>query len=204
MPESFDSAQPVNNSKIWVFTKNDLFSLNAGRSDEIVSKLIEQFIIRLNIKSREKQVASIEHNTDSLKSYISKTKQDNKWELTEITKKIDVALQEIKRIDEHDKKLLDVEKDIVGMRHIVGESKDFQEWRALTCDVQRLKDEQVGRKEYDADLKRLDEKIELINDRIEDAREIKFWSKRTILDVALAVFAAVASTIAGLLAAGII
>lgn len=170
----------------------------------MIDRLKEQISIGINSKYRDKQIASIENNTATLKNYIIKSKPLNTVELTEITKEIDSALQEIKRIDEHDKKLVSVEKDIVGMRRIVGESKDFQEWRVLTPEVQRLKDEHISRKEFESDIKRLDEKIDSVNTRIKDLREIKFWSKRAVLDIALAIVATVSTAIAALLAAGII
>jgi hypothetical protein len=114
-----------------------------------------------------------------------------------IAEKIDKALKEIKRIDEHEKKLMSVEKDIVGMRRLVGSSQEFQDWRVMASDVETLKKTHVTKELFESEIRRIDQKIDSL-------KEIKFWSKRAIVDIVLAMVATVSTTIATLMAAGII
>ena len=181
LPPNFAKTEPATSPNIWIITEKDFFAIDAADSDAVAERIIGKISVRINAKFRDKQIASIEHTTASLKDYINKSEPTDKVELTEITKKIDTALQEIKRIDEHDKKILSVEKDIVGMRRLVGESKEFQEWRALTSDVQRLKDEHVARKEFDANIRRLDEKIDSVNTLSETLEKLGFGQKEQFL-----------------------
>lgn len=136
---------------------------------------------------------------DQMRSTIARVSQKGiRTELTEMTEKIDEALKEIKRIDEHETKLNELERDIGGVRTLIGASEKYQEWRVLTSDVNALKRmPHVSKEVFDSEIKRLDQRIDAL-------KEIKFWSRRTIVDVILAVIATASTTIAGLLAAGII
>ena len=73
--------------------------------------------------------------------------------------------------------------------------EDFQDLRVYTTDVEYLKKTHVHKEVFLVEIKRLDEKInrglEALNTRIEDLKAIKFWSKRTLLEIALAVWGAI-------------
>lgn len=96
-------------------------------------------------------------------------------ELVEAGKKLEKALWEIDRIHK-----------------TVEASKDFQDLRAFITDVEALKKSHIHKDVFIAETKRLDEKIdrglEALNTRIEDLKAIKFWSKRTLLEIALTIW----------------
>ena len=115
-------------------------------------------------------------------------------ELVEAGKKLEKALREIRRMD----------KEIDRVHRMIGASKDFQDLRAFITDVEALKKSHIHKDVFITETKRLDEKIdrgfEALNTRIEDLKAIKFWSKRTLLEIALALL----GTIATLFATGIL
>ena len=122
-------------------------------------------------------------------------------EFIEAAKKLEKALQEIGRID----------KEIDRVHKIIGASKDFRDLRVFITDVDALKKSHIHKDVFITETKRLDEKIdktldnlntriEAINTRIEDLKAIKFWFKRTLLEIALAIWGAIVT----LYAAGIL
>ena len=175
-----------------IFTKKRV-TIGAGyRTPQEITQL---FLRDAKRELRIEQVDLIERSTDGLKESIARIpEKDIREELLSNTKKIDKSLQEIKRIDE----------EIDKVRQLVGVSQEYQDWRVLVSDVHRLKGEHVPREVFDTEIKRIDEKInkglEALNTRIEDLKAIKFWSKRTVLEIALAVWGAIVT----LYAAGII
>lgn len=100
-----------------------------------------------------------------------------------------------------DKKL---RKEIGRVRKLIGTSEKYLDWRAFSADVEHLKETHITKGTFDAHIKRLDDKIdtlkENLNTRIEDLKAIKFWSKRTLLEIALAIM----TVIAALYGAGVI
>jgi len=64
-------------------------------------------------------------------------------------KKIDGALQEIRRID----------GEIGKVRQLIGVSKEYQDWKLLVSDVDRLKGEHVSKEVFKAKLDELDTRI---------------------------------------------
>jgi len=108
------------------------------------------------------------------------------------------SLSRLKGYEEQDKKIAGMKEEIRDVRKLIGASIEFQDWRLLIEDVERLKNSSyISRDFFDNVVKRLDQ-------RIDDIKEIKFWSKRTIIDVGLAVIATASTLIAALLGAGII
>ena len=73
--------------------------------------------------------------------------------------------------------------------------KDLQDFRVFITDIEYLKKSHVHKEVFLVEIKRLDEKInrglEALNTRIEDLKAIKFWSKRTLLEIALAIWGAI-------------
>lgn len=100
---------------------------------------------------------------------------------------------QIKRFEEYEQKLSLVEEEIGGVRRLIGVTKEFQDWRLLVSDVQSIKDNYINKSVFQTEIRRLDQ-------RIEDLKAIRFWSKRTIIDILLAI----AASIATLIAAGVI
>jgi len=158
----------------------------------------------------DEQVDVIERSTDGLKKSIARiSEEDIRDELLAATSRIDTSLEEIKRLDE----------EVGRMRKLVGATKEYQDWRLLVSDVDRLKGEHVPKPVFDANVERLDEKIEkglenlskrveervkAVDTRIEDIKAIKFWSKRTLLEIALAIWGAIVTLIVALIGVGIL
>ncbi|PVX24873.1 MAG: hypothetical protein CW691_06235 [Candidatus Bathyarchaeum sp.] len=120
------------------------------------------------------------------------TKGETKTKIIENTKKLETQINELKKkLDEETKSIHD----------IIGKSKGFLGWRDYVTDIGRLKDTHVLKQEFNSEIRRLDEKIEhktdSLNTRIEDLKAIKFWSKRTILEIMLAIWGAIVSLYAG-------
>lgn len=149
----------------------------------------------LSVSNRTKQYNTIQSSTTEIKESIAKIpKEDIREELMANAKKIDSALSDIRRMDE----------EIGGVRKLIGTTKEFQDFRAFAADVEALKESHIYREVFDSEIKRIDEKInkglESLNTRIEDIKAIKFWSKRTLLEITLAIW----GTIVTLYAAGIL
>jgi len=199
LPEDFLESKPSDHAELWIFTKQRSYSGLSGEPEDVAYGIFNHLILVAGYKLRENQVSIIKRSTSGLRRSISRLEQeDMRAYVEEIAKKIDKALEEIKRVDEHEKKLLSVEKDIVGVRRLVGVSQEFQDWRTLTSDVEILtKRPHVPKELFESEIKRLDQRIDAF-------KEIKFWSKRTIVDITLAVIATASTIIAALLAADII
>ena len=105
------------------------------------------------------------------------------------------------QVKQLDKKL---REEVSGVRRMIGTSEKYLDWKAFTSDFEHLKETHITREAFEAHVKRLDEKIDkgldALNTRIEDLKAIKFWSKRTLLEIALAIW----GTIVTLYAAGIL
>jgi hypothetical protein len=95
-------------------------------------------------------------------------------------------IRKVKRIDKHEKRIDKIEKDIGGVRRIMGVSEKFQDWRIMASDLETLKKTHVAKELFQSEIKRLDQ-------RIDSLKEIKFWSKRTLLEISLAIIAAIAT-----------
>jgi hypothetical protein len=199
LPETFLESKPSNVAQLWIFTKQRTFSGLSGDPEDVADQILETLMTWARYELREDQVNAIRRSTSGLRESASRLEQKEMRDYVEkFAKKIDRALEEIKRIDEHEKKLVSVEKDIVGVRRLVGVSQEFQDWRTLASDVTALKKKPlVSQGIFTSEIKRLDQRIDALT-------EIRFWSKRTIVDVVLAAVATASTIIAALLAAGII
>lgn len=168
-----------------VLTKDSLRSFPRLRSSLEIAK---SCLRDLFLSFRDEQVNVIERTTARLKKSIAKIpEKDTKKELLANTKKIDRSLNEIRRLDE----------EIRKVRQLVGVTKEIQDWKLLISDVNRLKTEHVPREVFGTEVRRIDDRIdrglEALNTRIEDLKAIKFWSKRTLLEIALAIMAVIAT-----------
>lgn len=164
------------------------------------------------IANRLVQQEKIEKTTTAIKKEALEIPQkERRSKILEATKRIDEALIQLKRLDTYEKKILTIETEIKGVRKMIGTTKEFQDFRVFATDVEELKKSHTHKDIFIAEIKRLDEKIDntldilktkidALNIRIEDLKAIKFWSKRTLLEIALAILA----TIATLFATGIL
>ena len=143
---------------------------------------------QLNAILREKQRERIEETVDDLKRDAKSIPEgvELRAKIIENTRRLDSQMKQL------DKK---VKKEIGAIRKLVGTSKDFLDWKAFSTDVEHLKETHIAKDVFDVHIKRLDEKIdkglEALNTRIEDLKAIKFWSKRTLLEIALAIWGAI-------------
>jgi len=139
---------------------------------------------------------------------IKKTVSELREDAEAIPKEIELRskiIESTQRLDSQMKQLDEkVEKEISAVRKLIGLSESIQDWKLLISDVNRLKGEHVPREIFDTEVRRINEKInkglEALNTRIEDLKAIKFWSKRTLLEIALAIM----TVIAALYGAGVI
>jgi hypothetical protein len=175
-------------SQLFVYTERWMFVSFLDVKPKAFAHLLAR---PLRNEIKDAQVKNIEKTTKELKKSIPKIPQKDRNEFLEYATKIDTALQEIAKIDAK------VSEEIGGVRKIIGASKEFQDFRVFTTDVEDLKKTHVPKDVFVSEVKRLDEKIdkglEGLNTRIEDLKAIKFWSKRTLLEIALAILAALAT-----------
>lgn len=172
----------------WIIVMEDSVSVEQEMSSQGLADYIFKSV-REELKNA--QVDVIERSTSGLKESIAKIpKKETREELLVTTSKIDGALQEIKRLD----------KEIGKVRQLMGVSQEYQDWKLLVSDVYRLKGEHVPREIFNTHIKRLDEKIDTgikaLDERIEDLKAIKFWSKRTLLEIALAIWGTIVTAYA--------
>lgn len=165
------------------FTYNVMDSFPDPAAHATMMMLWTKSFVR-NKLEREK----LKNTTRTLKDQIDKVPQAE----------IRTELQKtVSRLDEHQTKLSKITSDILGVRKLIGATKEFQDWKLLVSDVNDLKKTHIPKELFMSEVKRLDQRIDAL-------REIKFMSKRTILDIILAIIAATSTIIAALLATGII
>lgn len=167
-----------------------------------------------NLRSRMRsgEYKAIEREVEIIKASMKKIEDAKLREkMLEVTGKIDKSISTIKKLEHYEKRLDKIEQEIGGVRTMIGATKEFQDFRVLTTDLEDLKKSHIHKDVVTTEIKRLDEKIdktlenlktrmEALNTRIEDLKAIKFWSKRTLLEIALAILA----TLTTLYAVGII
>ena len=105
------------------------------------------------------------------------------------------------QIGELDKR---IEQEVTGLKKLVGTSEGLLVLKTVTLDIEYLKETHVIKGVFEAQVRRLDDKIEqglaAVSTRIEDLKAVRFWSKRTLLEVGLATWGAILT----LVVAGII
>lgn len=145
------------------------------------------------------ETETIESKTEEIKSEAEKVLDENLRErLLKAAEEIEYSLNEMKRLDEHERKISAIEGEIDGVRKLIGKTKEYQDWKALVSEVAEFKKTpHVAKELFESEIKRLDQRIDAL-------REIKFWSKRTIIDIILAVIATASTIIAALFAVGVL
>jgi hypothetical protein len=198
LPRDFLSSKPASARTLWIFMKDSYYTDFSADAEEFATQLFQKLEAKIFSEVRKNQFDVIQSSTEGLKKSLSSLEEGKSRRIMEdVAKTIDKAVKEVKRIDEYEKKLSSMEKDIVSVRQLVGASQEFQDWRVLIADVEDLKKANVSKELFKSEIKRLDEKIDGL-------REIRFWSKRTLLDIVLASVASASTIIASLLAMGVI
>lgn len=127
------------------------------------------------------------------RSYCRIKRTDWNSKVAELRTKILEATERLEnQVKQLDKKL---KEEVSGMRRLIGTSEKYLDWKAFTTNFEHLKETHIAKDVFDVHMKRLDEKIEkgleALNTRIEDLKAMKFWSKRTFLEIALAIWGAI-------------
>jgi len=138
-----------------VFWTKHRFHPNRGRPvpDVIVQDMLSNIIVATRESVKKKQVDSIRKSAGDLKESIAKLPESEiRSTLEEQTKGIDRAVEDIKRLD----------KEISGVRQLIGVSREYQDWRLLVSDVQKLKGEYVPREVFEARANELNTRIDSI------------------------------------------
>lgn len=150
----------------------------------------------------------IEHNRKKQKEKVETIVHALKRDAEAIPKGVDLRnkiIENTKRLEGQIEELSDrFVKEVDELHKFIGSSGKFMSLKAFTSEIEHLKETHIAKDVIGAEIKRLDEKIErgleALNTRIEDLKAIKFWSKRTFLEIALAIWGAIVT----LIAAGII
>jgi hypothetical protein len=192
-------SQSYSNHLVSVWTSECSFSIHSDfdfRSDR-------DYLFDLS-----RRTISQESELTKRKAQIEKTVIDLKKDAEAIPEEIDLRSKIIKGTTELEDQIKELQKrldtEVGGVRQLIGTSERFLDWKAFTTDVEHLKTTHIAKETFHSEIKRIDEKIdksfEALNTRIEDLKAIKFWSKRTLLEIALAIWGAIVT----LYAAGII
>ncbi|HUW48420.1 MAG TPA: hypothetical protein VMW36_06735 [Patescibacteria group bacterium] len=170
----------------------------AKYGEEVFSHVEEEAHQRLERQKRIAEYGTIEEQIRAIRQDVKRLDNSGlKTRVLESAKKIDEAISTVKTIEMHEQRLIQMEQEIGGVRKMIGTTKEFQDFRVLATDVDDLKKSHVHKDLFESEIRRLDQ-------RIESYKEIRFWSKRAIVDVALAIAAASSTIVAALLAAHII
>lgn len=149
-----------------------------------VYELVESI---LRGRLRQTKIRSIEEEIKEIKAESKKILDESlRLKMLNHAGKISGSILDVKRLEQHEYKLKSIEQEIGGVRKMIGTTKEYQDFRAFTSDITELKKTHVHKEVFESEIKRLDQ-------RIEDLKAIKFWSKRTLLEMALAIIAAIAT-----------
>jgi hypothetical protein len=166
--------------------------------EEILKTVRDQVQERLRARKRIIEYGAIEEEIRAIRLDIKRIEDSGlRARMLESTKKIDEAISTVKTLEVHEQRLSQIEQEIGGVRKMIGTTKEYQDFRVLATDVNDLKRSHVHKDVFESEIKRLDQ-------RIDSLREIRFWSKRTIVDIILAIIATASTVIAALLAAGVL
>lgn len=142
------------------------------------------------------------------RNIVKKTVDDLKKDVEAIPKNVELRnkiIENTQRLEGQIKELNErFEQEITGLHKLVGSSEGLLVLRTFSSDIEHLKETHVIKDVFETHIKRLDEKIdkglEALNRRIEDLKAIKFWSKRTLLEIALGIWGAIVTLyVAGIL-----
>jgi hypothetical protein len=185
----------------WSYGKDFTYIISEDNylSDDVAKVLAYQFKTMMSWIIRFEQRQLIDRKTEDIKNEAEKVVDvDQRSRLIRAAEEIKESLGKLKNLEKQDQRISAIEGEITGVRKLIGESKEYQDWRLLVEDVAEFKRCQPIKKDlFESEIKRLDQ-------RIDSLKEIKVSSKRAALEVVLALVAASSTIIAALLAAGII
>lgn len=164
---------------------------------------IDNDVIRERIVEERRRIGE---SSQDLKLSASKIPEPGiRAKVLDATKTIDEALGRMKLLEkDYEKRFGSIEDEIGGVRRLIGATKEYQDFRVLTSAVDEIKKDHVNKPLFDETIRRVDERIDGLSTRIDDMQAIRFWSKRTILDMILGAVATISTIVAALLAAGIL
>lgn len=103
---------------------------------------------------RSEKINSIGKSTSQLIETIERVPQAKmRAELLATTKRIDETVKEIRRLDQ----------SVDKVRKLIGTSTDFQDWRVLIADVERLNREHVPREVFESNVKEINGRIDSLS-----------------------------------------
>jgi len=80
----------------------------------------------------------LEESAKALKKDIALVdKEELRSRLEENSRRIDQTIQQIRRIEQHERKLRSIEDDLMGVRRLVG-TKGFGEWKVLLSEIDKI------------------------------------------------------------------
>ena len=146
-------------------------------------------LLKDNLRSRARstKVRDIEEQVKGIRLGAGKIQDKSlRAKMLEHTNKISSSILDVKKLEQHEQRLHSIEQEIGGVRKMIGTTKEYQDFRVFIADLEKLKESHVHKEVFQSEIKRLDQ-------RIEDLKAIKFWSKRTFLEIALAIMAVIAT-----------
>lgn len=147
----------------WQYTPTYALDIRGTDPSGYAEYMIISLRYRLSLLEHEK----LEKNAQALKEDVALIAEENlRSRLENTSRKIDDAIQQIKRIEEHEQKLVSMEGEMKDFRTIVGRSKDFQFLKSFTSDLEYLKQTHLDKEVFNA-------KISELNNQIASFKEIR-------------------------------
>jgi len=102
------------------------------------SDLIEMLDLFLQDATYDLYHKELEKGAEALKSDVALVQEDDlRARLEKTSRKIEQTIQQIKRIEEHERRLGSMEKEITGVRRLMG-TKTFGEWKVLLSEIDKV------------------------------------------------------------------
>jgi len=147
---------------------------------ELVESILRGRLRKTKIRSTEEEIKEIEAESKKILDKSLRLK------MLSHTGKISDSILDVKRLEQHEHRLKSIEQEIGGVRKMIGTTKEYQDFRVFATDLEELKKTHVHKEVFESEIRRLDQ-------RIEDLKAIKFWSKRTLLEIALSIMTVIAT-----------
>ena len=118
------------------------------------------------------KISSIKKIPVDLRAKVRQIKQENiRSDLMNLTDLVDRFIHSYSnQLKDQERLITAIKEDVDGVRQLVGVSKEYQDWKILVSDVDRLKGEHVPREVFESKINELSTKIEAF-EKIEEAYE---------------------------------
>lgn len=158
----------VDNSKFTLFTPNSTFwspkRLEDKSPEDFANDRIWSLANHMRFVFSRKQQEVIKKASQKLMEDIGKIPEiETKTRLSERVQRIEDALRKIRQYEGLDKKVTSIEGDIKGIRKLVGFSEEFQDWRLMVLDIDRLKQEHVPKDLFIGEINTLKARIDALS-----------------------------------------